>query len=273
MTNIAVVGGGQIGEALLAGLLEAGHAAADLSVVEPSAARSEQLADRLGVRVLSTATAAAQWADIVVIAVKPHVVPVVLAEIGKVELDRPDGDQVVVSLAAGVTVASIESLLPVGTPVIRVMSNTPMLVGEGMSALAPGRCATAEQLAQVAGIMSAVGTVVTVTEAQMDAVTAVAGSGPAYFFLVVEAMIDGAVGLGLSRDVATQLVTQTMLGSATLLSKTGQSPAELRAGVTSPGGTTAAALRELERAGVRSAFQEALHAAERRARELGATPS
>ncbi|RMI30852.1 pyrroline-5-carboxylate reductase [Nocardia stercoris] len=273
MTKIAVVGGGQIGEALLAGLLESGHVATDLSVVEPSPARAEQLSERLGVQVRATATEAAQWADIVVIAVKPQVVPVVLGEIGKVELDRPETDQLVVSLAAGVTIASIESLLPVGTPVVRVMPNTPMLVGEGMSALAPGRCATAAQLAQVGEIMSAVGAVVTVTEAQLDAVTAVSGSGPAYFFLVVEAMIDGGVGLGLGRDVATQLVAQTMLGSAALLAKSGKTPVELRAGVTSPGGTTAAALRELERAGVRSAFQEALHAAEGRARELGATPS
>ncbi|MFE5283454.1 pyrroline-5-carboxylate reductase [Nocardia sp. NPDC056611] len=270
MTRIAVIGGGRIGEALIAGLLESGRANKDLVVVEPVPARAEALADRFGIRATDDIADAGKSADLIVIAVKPNDVDAVLTELGKAELGAADHDQVLVSLAAGVTTARMESKLPAGFPVVRVMSNTPMLVGQGMSAIAPGRYARKEQLGLVTEMLESVGKAVTVSEAQMDAVTAVSGSGPAYFFLIVEAMIDGAVGLGLTRDVATQLVTQTMLGSAALLEESGQSAVELRAAVTSPAGTTAAGLRELERGAVRSAFHDALHAAKRRSAELGA---
>ncbi|WP_433682436.1 pyrroline-5-carboxylate reductase [Nocardia sp. CA-119907] len=269
MTRVAVIGGGRIGEALIAGLLESGRAARDLVVVETHPDRAELIADRLGVRVTDSIADAIVGADILVIAVKPGDVDTVLTQLAKAELDS-DRDQILVSLAAGVPTARLENKLPAGFPVVRVMSNTPMLVGQGMSVLAPGRYARAEQLAQVTELLAAVGKVATVTEAQMDAVTAVSGSGPAYFFLVVEAMIDAGVGLGLTRDVATQLVVQTMIGSAALLEGSGQTAVELRAAVTSPAGTTAAAVRELERGGVRSAFLEALHAAKQRSAEQGA---
>lgn len=265
--SIAVIGGGRIGEALLAGLLEAGRAPKDLVVVELMPSRAEFLRERLGVRVTDSVAEAAAGSDLVVIAVKPDDVDAVLTELSKAELD--DRQRVVVSLAAGVTLTRLESKLPDGFPVVRVMPNTPMLVGQGMSAIAPGRHADAAQLDQVAQMLAAVGKVVTVAEPQMDAVTAVSGSGPAYFFLVVEAMVEAAVGLGLSRSVATQLVVQTMLGSAALLEDSGQEAAELRAAVTSPAGTTAAAVRVLERGGVRSAFIEGLHAARDRSAELG----
>ncbi|MGW4356610.1 pyrroline-5-carboxylate reductase [Nocardia sp. NPDC004582] len=271
MTRIAVIGGGRIGEALIAGLLESGRANKDLVVVEPVPARAEALADRFGIRATDDIADAGKSADLIVIAVKPNDVDAVLTELGKADFGAEDHDQVLVSLAAGVTTARMESKLPAGFPVVRVMPNTPMLVGQGMSAIAPGRYARKEQLALVTEMLESVGQAVTVSEAQMDAVTAVSGSGPAYFFLIVEAMIDGAVGLGLTRDVATQLVTQTMLGSAALLEESGQSAVELRAAVTSPAGTTAAGLRELERGAVRSAFTDALHAAKRRSAELGAT--
>ncbi|MET8873753.1 pyrroline-5-carboxylate reductase [Nocardia sp. NPDC004604] len=269
MTRVAVIGGGRIGEALIAGLLESGRAARDLVVVETHPDRAELIGDRLGVRVTDSIADAIVGADVLVIAVKPGDVDTVLTQLAKAELDS-DRDQILVSLAAGVPTTRLENKLPAGFPVVRVMSNTPMLVGEGMSVLAPGRYARSEQLAQVTELLAAVGKVATVTEAQMDAVTAVSGSGPAYFFLVVEAMIDAGVGLGLARDVATQLVVQTMIGSAALLEESGQTAVELRAAVTSPAGTTAAAVRELERGGVRSAFLEALHAAKRRSAEQGA---
>lgn len=270
MTRIAVVGGGRIGEALIAGLLESGRATKDLVVVEPSASRAAQLAERFKIRVSGSVTEAVVGADIVVVAVKPNVVDSVLTDLSKADLDS-GSDQVLVSLAAGVTTARLESKLPAGFPVVRVMPNTPMLVGQGMSAIAPGRYADPEQLEQVGEMLEAVGKVVTVAESQMDAVTAVSGSGPAYFFLVVEAMIDAGVGLGLTRDVASELVVQTMIGSAALLDETGQNAVDLRAAVTSPAGTTAAALRELERGALRSTFIEALRAAKHRSAEQGAS--
>lgn len=266
-----MIGGGRIGEALIAGLLESGRVSKDLVVVEPVPARAELLAQRFGIRVTEAVAEAAVGADLIVIAVKPQDVDGVVLELAKAELGEQEQEAVVVSLAAGVPTGRIEVKLPAGFPVVRVMSNTPMLVGQGMSAIAPGRYARKEQLALVSEMLESVGKVVTVPESQMDAVTAVSGSGPAYFFLVVEAMVDASVGLGLTRDVATTLVVQTMLGSAALLEESGQSAAELRAGVTSPAGTTAAALRELERGAVRSAFHEALNAAKRRSVELAGT--
>lgn len=270
MTRIAVIGGGRIGEALVAGLLEAGYAVKNLVVVETHTDRAELIANRFGVRVTGAVDDAAVGADLLVIAVKPLDVEGVLTDLAKSELGG-DRDQVLVSLAAGVPTARLEAKLPAGFPVVRVMSNTPMLVGQGMSVAAAGRYATGEQMKLVTEMLEAVGEVAVVPETQMDAVTAVSGSGPAYFFLVVEAMVEAAVGLGLSRDTASRLVVQTMLGSAAMLEESGQTAVDLRAAVTSPAGTTAAAVRELERAGIRSAFMEALHAAKQRSVEQGAS--
>ncbi|MFF3222096.1 pyrroline-5-carboxylate reductase [Nocardia suismassiliense] len=274
MTRIAVIGGGRIGEALIAGLLESGRLAKDLVVVETFPERGAQIAERFGVRVTDSVADAAVGADLLVVAVKPADVDAVMTALGKAALsDDPsvgnDRDQILVSLAAGVPTARLEAKLPAGFPVVRVMPNTPMLVGQGMSVIAPGRHTRPPQLELVTEVLGAVGKVVTVAESQMDAVTAVSGSGPAYFFLVVEAMVDAGVGLGLTREVATQLVVQTMVGAAALLDESEQSAVELRAAVTSPAGTTAAAIRELERGGVRSAFLEALHAAKQRSAEQG----
>ncbi|MEV0076537.1 pyrroline-5-carboxylate reductase [Nocardia neocaledoniensis] len=270
MTRIAVVGGGRIGEALVAGLLESGRATKDLVVAEPVAPRAAQLAERFKIRVTGSIADAVVGADIVVLAVKPGDVDSVLSDLSKADLESGH-EQVLVSLAAGITTARLESRLPAGFAVVRVMPNTPMLVGQGMSVISPGRYTDPEQLELVGEMLEAVGKVVTVAESQMDAVTAVSGSGPAYFFLVVEAMIDAGVSLGLTREVATQLVVQTMIGSAALLDETGQNAVDLRAAVTSPGGTTAAALRVLERHALRSAFTEALHASKQRSAEQGAS--
>jgi pyrroline-5-carboxylate reductase len=177
-------------------------------------------------------------------------------------------DVLIVSLAAGVDTASIESQLPDGTAVIRVMPNTPAQVDEGMSAISGGSHSDADDLAHVTEILSATGRVVTVPERYQDAVTAISGSGPAYLFYVVEAMIEAGVHLGLPRNTATELVVQTMLGSAKLLRETGQHPTVLREQVTSPGGTTAAAVRQLEDRAVRAAFMTAMEAARDRSREL-----
>ncbi|MFD4294368.1 pyrroline-5-carboxylate reductase [Rhodococcus sp. NPDC058505] len=270
MTRIAVIGGGRIGEALIAGLVKAGHAPKDLVVAEQHPPRAQELAGQYGIRATTVADAA-EGAHVVVVAVKPADVDAVMVALNSIDLDG-DVDQLIVSLAAGIPTARYESRLPAGFPVVRVMPNTPMLVGEGVSAIAAGRYATAEHLDTVREILGAVGKVVTVSEPQLDAVTAVSGSGPAYFFLVAEAMIEGGVGLGLTRAVATELVVQTMVGSAAMLDGAGSTANELRADVTSPGGTTAAAIRELERGGVRTAFNDALAAAKQRSAALGAGP-
>lgn len=269
MTRIAVIGGGRIGEALIAGLLEAGHAVRDLVVSEKFEARAAELASTFGILTASIKEAS-ESADVIVLAVKPNDVDAALTEVAKTDLDG-EREQLIVSLAAGVPTSKFEPKLPAGFPVVRVMPNTPMLVGEGVSVLAPGRYAKAEHLELVRTILSSVGKVVTVKESQLDAVTAVSGSGPAYFFLVAEAMIDAGVSLGLTRDVSSALVIQTMVGSAAMLDRSDESAAELRYAVTSPGGTTAAAVRKLEEKGLRAAFFDALSAANDRSAEMGVT--
>lgn len=288
VARIAIIGGGSIGEALLAGLLRAGRRAKDLVVAEKSADRAKYLSDRYSVLVTSVADAA-ENASFVVVAVKPADVSTIVEEIADAaaHAETQSVEQVFVTVAAGVTTEYYESKLPAGAPVIRVMPNAPVVVGGGVSALAPGRFATAEQLKEVSAIFDAVGGVLTVAEAQMDAVTALSGSGPAYFFYVVEALVDAGVAAGLTRPVATDLVAQTMAGSAAMLLErldvaqpagdaalgTGMdtTAAQLRATVTSPGGTTAAGLRELEKAGVRAALAEAVEAAKLRSSQLGIT--
>ncbi len=261
--RIAILGAGKIGEALLSGLLRAGRPPGELCFAEQYAERAAEIAGRYGVEGVSS-VAAAESADVVVIAVKPPDVGALASEIGPAL--RPQA--LVVSVAAGISTAFLEGQLPAGSRVVRVMPNTPMLVGEGMSAIAAGTHADPDDLARAEELLAAVGTVVRLPESQLDAVTALSGSGPAYVFLLAEAMIDAGVLVGLARPVATRLAVQTILGSAVMLRDSGDSATQLREAVTSPGGTTAAALRRLEDRGLRAAFSDALEAARDRSREL-----
>jgi pyrroline-5-carboxylate reductase len=289
MARIALVGGGSMGEALLSGLLRAGRQVKDLVVSERMPDRARYLADTYSVQVTSLPDAVGN-ATFVIIAVKPSDVGSVVSDIAQIAWDaeHDSPDQVFITVAAGVSTGYLESKLPAGTPVVRVMPNAPALVGAGISAMASGRYATPEQLKEVAALFDSVGAVLTVPEEHLDAVTAVSGSGPAYFFLMVEALVDAGVGAGLSRAVSTELVSQTMAGSAALLLDrmehdrgTGSdttrdlsldtSAARLRAVVTSPGGTTAAALRELEKGGLRAAVDDAVRAAKTRSEQLRIT--
>jgi len=266
MTRLAVIGAGVMGETLIAGLLRAGWEPGQITAVDRHSQRLVEMAAKHGIHTDSAAAAVAK-ADTVVIVVKPQdageVLPVVGAAI------RPG--TLVVSLCAGLSTARIEADLPEGTAVVRVMPNTPAQVDEGMAAISAGAHATAEHLDHVTGLLSAVGKVVTVPEKYQDAVTAISGSGPAYLFFVVEAMIDAGVMLGLPRDISTTLVVQTMYGSAKLLADSGEHPTVLRERVTSPGGTTAAALRELEAHKVKAAFMTAMEAARDRSRALASS--
>lgn len=259
MTRIAVVGGGRIGEALIAGLREAGTPPSDLVVVEAVEARATELAKKYSILATSL-DIGCEGADVIVVAVKPGDVPAVVDRIGQAISDSVH-ESIVVSLAAGVPTQVLENKLSAGSPVVRVMPNTAMLVGQGVSALSKGRFARDEHVAQVVTIMESVGAVVVVNESQMDAVTAVSGSGPAYFFLLTEAMVDAGVELGLPRDVALTLATGTALGAGAMLTGGGEGPAELRYNVSSPGGTTAAAIRRLEAGGFRSTVADAVEAA------------
>ncbi|MER6936976.1 pyrroline-5-carboxylate reductase [Nocardioides sp. NPDC127514] len=260
--TIAIIGAGNMGGAVLAGLLEAGHAPESVIVVEAREEQAAALREKHGIRTLPAAEAVAE-ADVVVLGVKPYGVVPVLESIAS---SLRQG-ATVVSLAAGVPTSAMEPAVPDGVSVVRVMPNTPALVGEGMSAVAGGAKTTPEAVATAAELMGAVGKVVTVPESQIDAVTAISGSGPAYVFMVAEAWIEAGVHLGLTRDDATTLVIQTLSGSAELL-KSGTHPAILREQVTSPGGTTAAALGALEQNGLRAAFLEATRAAYVRSKEL-----
>lgn len=284
MSRIAIIGGGNMGEALLAGLIKSGRPARDLVVAEKSSGRAEYLSRTYSARVTGLADAV-EDAAFVILAVKPADVDAVTTEIAGAAAKAQGNsvEQVLVSVIAGVTTGFYEARLPAGFPVIRVMPNAPALVGAGVSALAPGRFATADQLAEAAQLFESVGGVLTVPESQIDAVTAVSGSGPAYFFLFLEALVDAGVANGLTRAVTTDLAVQTMAGSAAMLlerleaaradnsGRPDTTAAELRALVTSPGGTTAAGLRELERGGLRAAVAAAVDAAKTRSEQLGIT--
>jgi pyrroline-5-carboxylate reductase len=261
--TVAILGAGVMGEALLSGLIRAGRRAEDILVTERRTDRGKQLVERYGVTFVGNADAAEQ-ADTLAIVVKPQDMAGLLDEIaGKV---RPG--QLVVSLAAGITTAFIESRLPTGVAVVRVMPNTPALVDEGMAAISPGAHCDEGHLHQAEDLLRATSRVVRVPEKQMDAVTAISGTGPAYVFYVVEAMIEAGVHLGLPRSTATEMVVQTLVGSAKLLRETGEHPTVLRERVTSPGGTTAAAVRLLEEGRVRADFLAAIEAARDRSRAL-----
>jgi pyrroline-5-carboxylate reductase len=262
---LAILGAGVMGETLVSGLLRAGWDASRIVATDRRPERQIELREKYGITMCENAEAVAA-ADTVILVVKPQDMTELLIEISPVI--KPGA--LVVSLAAGVTIDTIESQLPDGIPVVRVMPNTPAQVDEGMAAISPGAHSNADHLDRVIKIMSASGRVLAVPERYQDAVTAISGSGPAYLFFVVEAMIEAGVHLGLPRDVATELVVQTMLGSAKLLRETGEHPTVLRERVTSPGGTTAAAVRELEEHKVRAAFMVAMEAARNRSRDLAA---
>jgi pyrroline-5-carboxylate reductase len=263
--RVAIFGAGVMGETLLSGLLRSGRQAEDVLIAERRTERAEELHERYGVAVAGNADAAAK-ADTLLLVVKPQDMGDLLGEIAGTV--RPG--QLVISIAAGITTTFVESRLPAGVAVIRVMPNTPALVDEGMAAISPGAHCSDSDLEVAEDLLAATGKVVRVPEKQQDAVTAISGSGPAYVFLVVEAMIEAGVHLGLPRPIATELAVQTVVGAGKLLSETGEHPALLRERVTSPGGTTAAALRELEDHGVRAAFLAALEAARDRSRALAA---
>jgi pyrroline-5-carboxylate reductase len=262
--GLAVIGGGRIGEALLSGLVRR-SGAGDVVVCERSAERGAELADRYGVALADLAGAAAR-ARVLLLAVKPQDVDGVLEQLAP----HVDGDHLVVSVAAGVTTARIEGALAAGVPVVRVMPNTPALVEEGMSVLSAGAHAEEAHLDEAEELLSAVGRVRRVPEEQQDAVTALSGSGPAYFFYLVEAMVDAGVALGVPEELASDLVVQTALGAAVMMRDSGQDPVALRAAVSSPNGTTVAAIAELDRHDVRAAMAAAVAAAHARSVELGA---
>jgi pyrroline-5-carboxylate reductase len=261
--TLAILGAGKLGEALLSGILRSGTSAEDVVVVERHAERAAFLKEQYGVRAVEVPEAVS-FARTIVVAVKPQDIGGLLDELGPLVTPQ----HLVVSVAAGIPTAYLEKRL-VGVPVVRVMPNTPALVDEAMSAISAGAHAGEEHLAATERLLSPVGKVLRVPESQQDAVTALSGSGPAYFFYLVEAMIDAGILLGLPRSVAADLIVQTALGSATMLRDTGEHPVQLREAVTSPGGTTIMAIRELERHGVRAALLAAIEAARDRSAELG----
>jgi len=263
---IAILGAGQMGEALASGLLRSGVVQPDQIVAAARRAdRADQLRNTYGIDVLSAAQAAAK-AETLVITVKPQDMEALLAEISPV-VTR---DQLVISVAAGITTSYIGRRLTGDVPLVRVMSNTPVLVDEAMSVISPGPHATEQHLRRAEELLRPVGKVLRIPESQQDAATALSGSGPAYVYFLVEAMVDAGILLGMPRQNALEMVKQAVYGAATMLKDSGEHPVLLREAVTSPGGTTISAIRELERHGVRAAVLAAIEAARDRGRELGA---
>jgi pyrroline-5-carboxylate reductase len=263
--TLAIIGGGRMGEAIAAGLVSSGALdAAAIAVAEPSESRRDVFA-RHGIHVVADAHEIVSGAEIVLLAVKPQVIDAVVAHIA----DHLTPGAVVVSIAAGITTARLESLLPAGTPVVRVMPNTPAMVGAGMAVVSGGSEATAAEVERVRQLFEAVGEALVLAEDAQDAATAISGSGPAYAALFIDALAHAGVAQGLSLDVARRLATQTLGGTAELLSATGMHPQELIDAVSSPGGTTIAALEALEAGGIRTAISAAVAAAVKRAKELG----
>jgi len=263
--RIAVLDGGRIGEALVSGLSSAGWS--NLVVNSRTEARVEELRTRHGVEATTANADAVRDAALVVVAVKPQDIEALLDEVGP--LLQPG--QTLLSVAAAIPTAQIEARIATDVPVVRAMPNAPSTVHEGMAGICAGAHAGEAQLALAEDVLSHLGRVVRVSESAMDAITALSGSGPAYFALLAEAMIEAGILLGVSREISTTLVVQTMLGTARQLRDQGMHQVELRESVTSPGGTTIAAIRELEQAGVRAAFLNAIQAAMHRAQELAAS--
>jgi pyrroline-5-carboxylate reductase len=260
--RIAILGAGKIGESLLAGLRSSDWA--DIVATSRREERAAELRERHGIEATTDNTAAIKGADVVVLAVKPQDIETLLGEIGHLL----KAGQTVLSVAAAITTTAIERHLASDVPVVRSMPNAPSVVHEGIAGMCAGRHAGREHLDRAGTVLRAVGDVVEVPEEHMDAITAVSGSGPAYYALLAEAMIEAGILLGLSREISTKLVVQTMLGTARLLRDEQMHPVELRESVTSPGGTTIRAIRELEQAGVRAAFLNAINAAMERSKEL-----
>lgn len=260
MAVLQVIGGGKMGEALVAGWLRAGTAATDVLIVEKDPARVEALHAALPGVLVTDRPAPSEGT---VLAVKPGDVPSVCEAVATAGTERA------LSIAAGVTLATLEASLAPGTPVIRAMPNTPATVGAGAAAIAPGAAAGEADLAWAEELLGAVGTVVRVDEAQLDAVTGLSGSGPAYVFLVAEALIAAGIEVGLPDQVSYDLAVQTLLGASALLAQSDQGPEALRAAVTSPNGTTAAGLAVMEERGLREAIRAGVAAATARSVELG----
>lgn len=271
MTTLAIIGAGKLGGAVLAGVARSGWPLDQLCIVEADPARAEQLAQQYSVPVLSDIASAVDLADALLIAVKPADTAAVAQEIRAALDSTPDSvPPLVISAAAGIATRAYEARLPEGAPVVRVMPNTPAFVGEGMSAVSPGAHATEAHVEVAVRIFSAVGQVIEVPEEQQDAVTAISGSGPAYVFLAAEALIAAAIELGIAPEHARTLVVQTVVGAGVMLRDSGDDAGTLRAAVTSPGGTTAAAVAAFEAADLRGTFVAAARAARDRSRELGA---
>ena len=266
MHNIAVIGAGKIGEVLLAGLLRSGWPVDRLLATVRRPERADELTERYGVRVVDNEAALAQ-ADVLAVAVKPQDAAALMADLGP----KVPAEKLVISLCAGLPTSFFAKFLPEGTPVVRVMTNTPALVDQAMTAISAGPHATAEHLALAEEMFTPLGRTIRVPESQQDAVTALSGSGPAYFYFLVEAMTDAGILLGLPRQVAHDLIVQTAIGSSIMLRESGEHPVKLREAVTSPAGTTINAIRELENHRVRAALLAALEAARDRARELAAS--
>jgi pyrroline-5-carboxylate reductase len=265
MHVIAVIGAGKIGETLLSGLLRSGWPADKLMATARRQERATELAERYGIRMVDNVVAVTE-ADVLAVAVKPQDAPALMADLGP----KVPSDKLVITLCAGLPTSFFTKWLPEGTPVVRVMTNTPALVDEAMTAISAGAHATTAHLALAEEMFKPLGRTLRLPESQQDAVTALSGSGPAYFYLLVEAMTDAGILLGLPRQVAHDLIVQTAIGSAIMLRDSGEHPVKLREAVTSPAGTTISAIRELENHGVRAALLAALEAARDRARELAA---
>jgi pyrroline-5-carboxylate reductase len=261
---IAILGAGKMGEALLSGLLRAGRPVNSVAAVVRREGRAEELRTAYGVPVI-TAEEAAKNATTLVITVKPQDMARMLSEIAGIV----NHSQLVISVAAGITTSFIERHFPVEVPVVRVMSNTPVLVDEAMSVISPGSFAGERHLEAAEDLLRPVGKVLRIPESQQDAATALSGSGPAYVYYLVEAMVDAGILLGMPRRTALEMVTQAVYGAATMLRDSGEHPVILREAVTSPGGTTISAIRELEKHRVRAAFLAAIEAARDRGKELG----
>jgi pyrroline-5-carboxylate reductase len=263
--TIAVIGAGKIGELVLAGLLRAGWPADRLLATARRSERADELAARYGIQLVDNLTAVAR-AEVLAIAVKPQDAGALLTEIGP----KVPQDKLVISLCAGLPTRFFNARLAEGTPVVRVMTNTPAVVDAAMTAIAAGPHATGAHLQLAEEMFTPLGRTIRLPESQLDAVTALSGSGPAYFYYLVEAMTDAGILLGLPRQVAHDLIVQSAVGSALMLRDSGEHPVKLREAVTSPAGTTISAIRELERHAVRAALIAALEAARDRAREIAA---
>jgi pyrroline-5-carboxylate reductase len=267
--RIGLLGAGAMGEALAAGLLAAGTPADGLVAAEPDPARRKGVAERLGIRTTADGAEAVEASDVVVLAVKPGVVAAALDALGSLGDDRRRRP-LWVSIAAGVPLASLAAHLPEDARIVRAMPNTPALVRAGATAFVAGGAASAADRAAARRLFEAVGYVWEApAESYLDAVTGLSGSGPAYVFVLLEALADAGVAAGLPRDAAYPLAVHTVLGAAKLALETGVHPGSLKDQVTSPGGTTIAGLERLEAGGFRAAVQAAVAAATRRARELG----